>query len=76
MKKTYARIYNWKTGESLEIGGTSEQVKKDLTDMRKKGIITDDCSVETYTVSIEDYDQDEIDTMFSRLEREEDDDDE
>lgn len=54
MKKTYARIYNWKTGEGLEIGGTSEQVKKDLADMRKKGIITDDCSVETYTVGIED----------------------
>ena len=54
MKKTYAHIYNWKTGKGLEIGGTAEQVKQDLADMRKKGIHTDDCSVETYTVNIED----------------------
>lgn len=54
MKKTYAHIYNWKTGKGLEIGGTAEQVKQDLADMRKKGILTYDCSVETYTVNIED----------------------
>lgn len=54
MEKTYARIYNWKTGKELEIGGTKEQAKQDLKDMTAKGIITEDCSVETYTVQIED----------------------
>lgn len=53
MEKTYARIYNWKTGKELEIGGTEEQVKQDLKDMAKKGILTEDCSVETRIVHIE-----------------------
>lgn len=53
MEKTYARIYNWKTGKDLEIGGTEEQVKQDLKDLEKKGILTEDCSVETYIVHIE-----------------------
>lgn len=54
MEKTYARIYNWKTGKELEIGGTEEQVKQDLKDLEKRGILTEDCSVETYIVHIED----------------------
>lgn len=54
MEKTYARIYNWKTGKELEIGGTEEQVEQDLKDMAKKGILTEDCSVETRIVRIED----------------------
>lgn len=53
MKKTYARIFNWKTGESLEIGGTKDQVDRDLINMKKQGLLTDDCSVDTYTVNIE-----------------------
>ena len=52
MKKTYAYIFNWLTGEKLEIGGTAEQVEKDLARMEVMGILTDDCSVRTYEVEI------------------------
>lgn len=58
MRKTYACIHNWKTDKSLEIGGTDEQVEKDLKDMRAKGILTDDCSVKTYTVCTDDGKED------------------
>lgn len=69
MKKTYAYIYNWKTDKGLEIGGTDEQVKKDLKDMRMKGILTDDCSVEIYTVCTEDEPVAESDAGRGRRER-------
>ena len=50
MKKTYARIYNVVNGKSVEIGGTAEQVEKDLKDMEKKNLVNDDCTVDIYTV--------------------------
>lgn len=51
-QKTYARVYNWRTGKSVEIGGTEEQVEKDLKDMKRKGIIDEDCEISRYKVDI------------------------
>ena len=52
MTKTYARIYNWKTGWSVEIGGTDEQVNRDLKDMERKGLVNNDCEIQRYSVEI------------------------
>lgn len=50
-RKMWAYIYNRKTHEGLEIGAWSDDdLERDLKDMGAEGIITDDCSVETYTV--------------------------
>ena len=51
-QQTYARVYNWRTGKSIEIGGTEEQVEKDLKDMKRKGIIDEDCEIIRYKVDI------------------------
>ena len=51
MKKLYAHIYNSKTGKHIEIGGYSEeQIEKDLEYMKNKNIITDDCTINIYSV--------------------------
>lgn len=51
-QKTYARVYNWRTGKSVEIGGTEEQVENDLKEMKRKGIIDEDCEISRYKVDI------------------------
>ena len=51
-QKTYARVYNWRPGTSVELGGTEEQVEKDLKDMKRKGIIDEDCEISRYKVDI------------------------
>lgn len=51
MKKIYAHVYNTKTGKHVEIGGYSmDQIEKDLKDMEKKGILTENCTVDIYSV--------------------------
>ena len=53
MKKIYVHIYNSKTGKHIEIGGYSEaQIEKDLKDMEKKSMITEDCTINIYSVRI------------------------
>lgn len=39
-------------GNPSEIGGTEEQVEKDLKDMKRKGIIDEDCEISRYKVDI------------------------
>ena len=53
MVKHYAYIRNEVTGQSVEIGGTEEQVDRDLKEMERQGLLTDDCTVRCYTVNLE-----------------------
>lgn len=49
--KIYANTYNPATGKHIEIGGTKEQVKKDLKDMKQIGLLNDSCIVDIYAVN-------------------------
>lgn len=53
--KFYAQLS--RTGRTIEIGGSREQLIKDLRDMKKKGIFNDEDSVRIYAVFPENGDR-------------------
>lgn len=49
--KHYAVIF-YPDGKQINIGGwTKESIKQDLADMKRKGLITDDCNIRIYGVT-------------------------
>lgn len=48
--KVYANIYRGDRLNSIEIGGTREQVDHDIEEMKKIGLISEDCQIKYYEV--------------------------